>query len=262
MAEAALSFDDSAAYERFMGSWTRAVGPLFLQWLQPARHVRWLDVGCGTGIFTQLVVDRCFPEAVVAVDCAQAQIDHARRQHFSERIDFRLADAQALPFANGSFDVVVSALVINFIPDRPRAVSEMRRVSRTGGVVAGYVWDFAAERSPSWPMRMGMRKFGMDIADIPGARDTSLDALVNLFEQAGVEQTVSEPIEVANSFADFDSFWQAQTPSYAPTTSMILAMQDADRHNLMETVRAELPTCAEGTIRYSARANAIKARAP
>src|SRR5687768_8261079 len=119
MAEAAVSFDDSDAYERFMGSWTRAVGPLFLQWLQPARQVRWLDVGCGTGIFTQLVVDRCAPDAVVALDCAQAQIDQARRQHLSERIDFRLADAQALPFANGSFDVVVSALVINFIPDRP-----------------------------------------------------------------------------------------------------------------------------------------------
>ena len=113
------------------------------------RGARWLDVGCGTGIFTELVLDTCSPAAVFAVDPAEAQIDHACRQPVAQRANFRVADALALPFPDATFDVVASALVINFIPDRPRALSEMRRVARAGGIVAGYVWDFAAELSPS-----------------------------------------------------------------------------------------------------------------
>jgi SAM-dependent methyltransferase len=262
MLEHAHSFDDSAAYERFMGSWSRALGPIFLDWLESAPSARWLEVGCGTGVFTELVLDTCSPETVVAVDSAQAQIDHACRLPLAGRASFRVADAQALPFADSTFDVVVSALVINFIPDRPRALSEMRRVSRAGGMVAGYVWDFAAERSPSWPMRMGMRKFGMDVPSIPGTRDSSLAALTSMFQQAGFKEIVTRSIEVTNSFPHFDVFWQAQTPSYSPATKMIAAMLDTDRRKLAETVRAGLPVCADGRIQYSARANAIKARVP
>ena len=262
MSEQALSFDDSAAYERFMGRWSRAVGPAFLKWLASPPRARWLEVGCGTGIFTQIISEDCSPARLVAVDSAPAQIDHARRQSSAARANFRIADAQALPFEDATFDVVVSALVINFVSDPGRALSEMRRVSRPGGLVAGYVWDFAAERSPSWPMRAGMRKFGMTVPDVPGTRVSSLDALISLFEQAGFEEIVTRSIEVTNSCADFDSFWQAQTPSYSPATKMIAAMTGTNRQKLIETVRAGLPLTPDGKIQYSARANAIKARVP
>lgn len=262
MAEQAISFDDSAAYERFMGRWSRAVGPIFLDWVAPPSGARWLEVGCGTGIFTELVLDTCSPETVIATDSAQAQIDHACHQPLAERANFRVADAQALPFADSTFDIVVSALAINFIPDRPRALSEMRRVSRPGGLIAGYIWDFAAERSPSWPMRLGMRKFGMDVPEIPGTQDAGLGALTAMFERAGFEQIVTRSIDVMVPFPDFDSFWQAQTPSYSPTTRMIAAMPDTDRKKLIEAVRASLRAGLDGSIAYSARANAIKARVP
>ena len=157
-----------------MGRWSRAVAPAFLDWVAPPSGARWLEVGCGTGVFTELVVDTCAPAMVSAVDPSSAQIDHARRQPVARRVDFRVGDAQALPFADGAFDVVAAALVINFIPDRPRALGEMRRVARAGGIVAGYVWDFAAERSPSGPLRVGMRQFGTDVPELPGTRDSSL----------------------------------------------------------------------------------------
>jgi ubiquinone/menaquinone biosynthesis C-methylase UbiE len=262
MSEQALSFDDSAAYERFMGSWSRAAGPVFLEWLASPPAARWLEVGCGTGIFTQLISEGCSPATLVAVDSAPAQIDHARRQSSPAHPDFRIADAQALPFEDATFDIVVSALVINFISDPVRALSEMRRVSRADGLVAGYVWDFAAERSPSWPMRAGMRKFRMTVPDVPGTRASSLNALISLFEQAGFGEIVTRSIEVTNSCPDFDSFWRAQTPSYSPATKMIAAMPETDQQKLIETVRAGLPLSPDGRIEYSARANAIKARVP
>jgi SAM-dependent methyltransferase len=151
MADTSVIFDDGAAYECFMGRWSRAVGATFLRWVAPPRGAYWLDVGCGTGVFTELVLDTCAPASIVAVDPAAAQIDHARKQAVARRADFRIADAQTLPFPDGAFDVVASALVINFIPDRPRALAEMRRVARPGGTVAGYVWDFAAGRGTAWP---------------------------------------------------------------------------------------------------------------
>ncbi|MGH6727350.1 MAG: class I SAM-dependent methyltransferase [Pseudolabrys sp.] len=224
MAEIAHSFADGAAYERLMGRWSGAVGAVFLDWVAPPAGLRWLDVGCGTGIFTELVLDTCAPALTVAVDLARSQIDHARRQPVARRAIFQFADAQALPFPDATFDVVAAALVINFITDRPRALSEMRRVARAGGVVAGYVWDFAAERSPTWPLRLGIRQIGGDVPTVPGASDSSLGALAALFEQAGFAEIATRAIDVTVPFPDFADFWLAQTPSYSPIAKTIAAM--------------------------------------
>ena len=262
MAELPQRLDESAAYERFMGRWSRAVGAVFLDWVAPPAGARWLDVGCGTGIFTELVLDACSPAAVFAVDPAEAQIDHACRQMVGQRANFRIADAQALPFPNSTFDVVASALVINFIPDRLRALCEMRRVARARGLVAGYVWDFAAELSPSWPLRFGMRQIGADVPQVPGTEASSPGALNSLFERAGFERIATRSIDVTVSFPDFADFWQSQTPSYSPIAKMIAAMTKSDRVRLIEIVRAGVPVCPDGRIEYPARANAIKARVP
>jgi ubiquinone/menaquinone biosynthesis C-methylase UbiE len=259
---AGISFDEGAAYERAMGRWSRAVAPIFLEWVAPPPGARWLDVGCGTGAFTDLVLDTCSPLTVSAVDPSAAQIDHARRQPAAERANFRVADALALPFPDAAFDIVASALVINFVPDRPRALSEMRRVARAGGIVAGYVWDFTAELSPSGPLRRGMRRFGAEVPQIPGTEQSSLDALVALFAQAGLERIATRTIEVRPRYSDFDDFWDAQTPSYLPTSRLVAGMTKDERARLRETVRTGLPACTDGKIEYSARANAIKAYVP
>ena len=262
MAELDHRFDDGAAYELFMGRWSRAAGSVFLDWLEAPGNAHWLDVGCGTGVFTRLIFDRCHPVAVSAIDPAPAQIEHALRHDIARCASFQVADAQSLPFGDSNFDVVASALVINFIPDPARALAEKRRVARPGGLVAGYVWDFAAERSPSWPLRLGMRQCGVDVPGVPGARNSSLDALASLFERAGCEGVVTTLIDVTVSFADFDQFWQAQTPSYSPIANTIALMTENERLRLIEAVRTGLPDYPDGRIEYSARANAIKANIP
>jgi len=262
MAEVAHSFDDSAAYERFVGRWGRAAGAVFLDWIAPPTNARWLDVGCGTGLFTELILDTRSPAVVFAIDQAEAQIEHARRKPAAQQADFQVADAQALPFPDSTFDVVASALVINFIPDRPRALSEMRRVARARSVVAGYVWDFTEELSPSGPFRLGMRQIVADLPALPGTEESRLGALRSLFERAGFEEIATRSIDVTVSFPHFEDFWLAQTPSYSPTTKMIAAMTKRDRVRLIEAVRAGLPIRPDGRIEYSARANAIKARVP
>jgi ubiquinone/menaquinone biosynthesis C-methylase UbiE len=262
MPEAALQFDDSAAYERFMGRWSRAVAPVFLDWLGAPARSSWLDVGCGTGILAETLLELCLPASVDAVDPAPAQIAAAARGPAAGRAAFQVADARKLPFPDALFDVVASALVINFIPQRPLAVAEMRRVTRPGGLVAGYVWDFSDELSPSGPLRRTMRRVGIEVPGIPGTDASRTDALRVLFEEAALEQIETRTIDVCLAYTDFEDFWQAQTPGYAPTTKVIAAMKDSERRRLMHAVQAALPCGPNGSIEYCARANAIKARVP
>jgi len=158
MPEVKVTFDAAEDYERLMGRWSRAIGNRFLDWLAPPAGARWLVVGGGDRAFSQLVLNRCAPRSLAGVDPAPAQIEHARQQ--SPDAEFRVADAMALPFAEGEFDIVASALVINFIPDRAKALAEMHRVLRPGGIVAAYVWHRAptANDAPFAPIERGLER--------------------------------------------------------------------------------------------------------
>jgi SAM-dependent methyltransferase len=262
MAANTTHFDDAASYDLFMGRWSRGAGSVFLDWLAAPTGARWLEVGCGSGAFTAMVLDRCAPARLDAIDPSQSQVDYAASGPLARRAEFRLADAQALPFPDATFDVVASALVINFIPDRPKGLKEMRRVARRGGVVAGYVWDFTAELGPSRPLRAGMRGVGLDPRGQSGAEDTSLVALRSLFERAGFEAIETRTIDVSLDFPSFEDYWRVQTPPLHPNVKAIAALPKKELARLIELARAELDIRADGSIATSSRANAIKARVP
>src|SRR5690242_21250527 len=117
MGETQIRYDDGVAYERMMGAWSRAAGRIFIDWLAPSRGLRWIDVGCGTGAFTELLVERCAPAEVQGVDPSEAQLSFARARPSCQIAKFQQGDALALPFADGSFDAAVMALVIFFVPN-------------------------------------------------------------------------------------------------------------------------------------------------
>src|SRR5215217_3816600 len=156
MAEVKVTFDAADDYERFMGRWSRAIGEKFLVWMAPPAHSRWLDVGCGTGAFSELILRRCAPKSVVGIDPSPAQIEYA--QTLLPEATFQVADSMDLPFGEEEFDIAASALVIHFIPDRAKAFAEMRRVLRSGGFVAGYTWKrtVTADFAPYVPMLRGV----------------------------------------------------------------------------------------------------------
>jgi ubiquinone/menaquinone biosynthesis C-methylase UbiE len=173
-----------------------------------------------------------------------------------------VADALNLPFPDGSFDVVASALVINFVPDRPRGLAEMRRTAKPGGLVAGYVWDFAGGRATGSPLAKGMRAIGIEPPITPGTKDTTMEALQSLFAAAGLESVEAREIEIAPTYSSFDDFWTSQTASVSPTAKFIGTLTESQRLRLRDTVKSSLPPNSDGSVTYSACAHAIKARVP
>lgn len=262
MPEVKVTFDAADDYERFMGRWSRAIGEKFLAWLDPPKGARWLDVGCGTGAFSGLIVQHGAPKSVTGIDPAPAQIEHARKSFPS--VAFQVADLMDMPFGDDAFDVVASALVIHFIPDRAKAFGEMRRVARPGGLIAAYTWErtATAEFAPYAPMLRALESIGAEALRSPTVPEGNLEGLLASLNAAGYKDIALTKIEATQSFRDFEDFWQTQTLPFSPPGKSVAKLDDLRRGKLREVLRATLPTGKDGSISYPARAVAFKARAP
>lgn len=262
MPEVKVTFDDAAAYDRLMGQWSRALGERFLDWLAPPPAQRWLDIGCGAGAFTQLALARCAPTSIVGVDPAAAQIDYARQQ--TPLAEFRVADAAALPFADGEFDIVASALVINFIPDRTKALAEMRRALRPGGIVTAYLWhrSATANDAPFAPIERGLETIGANVLRPPMRPESTPEGARMALEAAGFSDIAITILEAIRTFRSFEDYWETHCLPIAPPGQSIAALTDEGRTRLREVMHAALPAAADGTVSYSSRALAFKARKP
>ena len=256
-----MEFDDAAGYDAYMSRWTRLAGSKFLEWFAAPLHARWLEIGCGTGAFTSLIVEGAAPRSVTAIDRSPEQIAAAKRPPASASVTYSVADAQSRPYADGAFDVAVSALTLNFIHDRSRAVAEVRRVCRRGGISGAYVWDVANERNPSGMLARALRDLGVEVPATPGAADASPERLAALYAGAGFGEVATTSFEVSMRYRDFDALWQTQTPAFHRTTRLLVKLPAAEQARLRASVQAQFAPESDGSVRYSAVVNAVKARA-
>lgn len=188
MSEQPIRFDDGASYERMMGAWSRAVGDVFLDWLSPQPGRNWVDVGCGSGAFTELLCQRCAPASVRGIDPSEAQLVFARQRATTAAAVFQQGDAMALPFDAGRFDAAVMALVIFFVPEPAKGVAEMVRVVHPGGLVAAYAWDVLGGGAPLEPVWAALRAMGKTPTHPPSAWVSTLAALQKVWSEAGLER--------------------------------------------------------------------------
>ena len=261
MAEVKLTFDAADDYERFMGRWSRAIGENFLAWLDAPRNARWLDVGCGTGAFSDLILRKAAPASLTGIDPSPEQIAFARKELPGHT--FEIGDSMALPFGDGAFDVVGSALVLHFIPDRHKGLAEMKRVLARGGLVGGYTWKRTAEYdfAAYWPMLRGAEKVGGAALRSAVVPEGSIAGMCASLEAAGFTDVAATEIEVAQTYTSFDDYWQSQTHPSSPPGKTVAALNEQQRVKLRDLLRETMPA-ADGTITYSATAIAGKARKP
>jgi len=256
-----IRFDDGAAYERYMGVWSQRAGEAFLHWLAPGPGLRWLDVGCGNGAFTEQLAAQCAPAAIEGIDPAEAQIAYARARPVGRLARFCQGDAMALPFGAGSFDVAVMPLVIFFVPEPARGVAEMVRVVRPDGFVAAYAWDMEGGGFPYEPLHAEIRALGITVPTPPSPWASALPALHDLWSGAGLVAVETAALDVHRTFPSFDDYWTTVlgSPSAGAT---LTRMAPGPVRALQDQVRGRLRIDATGSVSCSGRAHAVRGRVP
>jgi SAM-dependent methyltransferase len=262
----AEAWQDGDLYEPYVGRWSRAVAATFVDWLEVPMGGRWLDVGCGTGALSETVLLRAEPVEVKGIDQSEGFVKYARQHLEDPRFDAQVGDARSLPFEDGSFDAVVSGLMLNFIPDQGGVANELARVAAPGATVGVYVWDYAGG------MQM-MRYFWDAAKDLdPRAREqdegerfaeiASLKGLGSLFDLANLGDVRSRSIDVPTIFRDFDDYWSPFAAGQGPAPAYCASLDDGKQAELRELLRVRLPTKTDGTIRLTARAWAVQGTRP
>jgi ubiquinone/menaquinone biosynthesis C-methylase UbiE len=245
------------AYEPYVGRWSRLVAREFLCWLNAGPNGRWLDVGCGTGALSQTILETAFPREMTGIDPSEDFITYAAMKNPGPRANFKTGDACRLPFESKVFDTVVSGLVLNFVPDITKAAAEMSRVTKPGGTVAAYVWDYAGQMQLMrhfWDAAVELDSSARELDEGKRFPICHPDALSELFQKAGLKGVETKTIDLPIHFRDFDDFWQPFLGGQAPAPKYAMSLSEEKRTALRENIRARLPIQPDGSIHLIARA--------
>jgi ubiquinone/menaquinone biosynthesis C-methylase UbiE len=252
-----------ADYDRWMGRWSRLLAHEFLSWLKLPAGLRWIDVCCGSGVITEAIVERNAPGGVVGVDSSSAQVSFARRHRAHPDVTFEVADAMALPFADSTFDVAVCGLGLNFIPSPERALDEFRRVTRPGGTIAVYVWDYAHGATflrEFWDAAVAVDGEAAGYDQAQRFTICTEEGLRSLFEQANLKDLSQHALDIVTHFAGFADYWDPLLTGQGSAPNYLATRAEQIQTDIRERLRKKLPTNADGAIHLPARAWAIRAR--
>jgi ubiquinone/menaquinone biosynthesis C-methylase UbiE len=232
---------DAAGYEQLMGRWSQRLAPQFIAFAGLAEGERVLDVGCGTGSLTFTLAKSSALREIAAIDFSPVFVDEAKRRNSDPRITIQQADACALPFADASFDRALALLVLHFIPETSKALAEMRRVVRPGGVVAAAVWDHYG----------GMPGMRMMVDTVATRNDAGRELRGRYcfqpmmqpgeMKQAFLDQDLIDVVEtemmIRMDYQNFDDFWAPIASGEGPLGKYILSLEATERERTTEAVR-------------------------
>lgn len=252
-------------YDRYMGRWSRKVAPLFLGWLDEPGGEEWLDVGCGTGALSAAIVRDRDPRSLLGIDFAPAFVTLAERNVPDPRARFMAGDAQELPVDDNGFDAVVSGLMLNFVPDRTRALNEMSRVARPGSRVAFYVWDYPGRgvgfQRAFWEVACELDPAALELNQETRYAFCTEEGLTRLARAGGWQDVEAEHLEAETVFEDFDDYWTPFTLGTGPAPKYCADLDVASRERLRAALLERLPFEADGSLRFLANAWAVRGRA-
>jgi len=249
------------SYEPYVGRWSRLVATRFIDWLAPTPDGRWLDIGSGTGALSETILGAARPSSVHGVDPSEEYVGFARNRITDERVEFEVADAHSLPGDGNAYDCTVSGLVLNFVPAPADALDEMKRVTRVGGLIAAYVWDYADG--------MELMRYFWDAAAELDRNAAPLDEgvrfpickpepLRSLWEKSSLHEVTVVPIDIDTVFRDFDDYWSPFLGGQGPAPSYTMSLEESTRDELRTLLRKRLPVKDNGSIHLRARAWGVR----
>jgi trans-aconitate methyltransferase len=257
----AEAWDSSDAYEQYVGRWSRRVATEFVRWLAPPPRLEWADIGCGTGALSSVILGACAPAAIHGIDSAPGFVAKAQLRIRDPRVRFEVGDAGRLGWESGVRDMTVSGLVLNFVRDHDAMTREMARVTRRGGRVAAYVWDYAGG--------MQMMRHFWDAAVAVSPHDARLDQaerfplcqaepLRALFERAGLTSVTVRAIDISTVFRDFDDYWRPFLGRTGSAPTYLAAAGDDVRERIRLLLKSRLTPLSGSSIELTARAWAVQ----
>lgn len=257
------AWDAGDSYDAYMGRWSRKMAARFLDWLGAEDNLDWLDVGCGTGALSSTILSQCDPRSLIGIEQSDGFVATAQRNVSDARATFEVGDAQALPLDDHSKDIVASALVLNFVPDMPKALSEMKRVTRPSGTIAFYVWDYPGGgmefMRAFWQAAISLDPSASDFAEGKRFPFCTPEGLTELATDAGLQSVGCSAIEVPTVFENFEDYWRPFTLGAGPAPGYCVNLADDARQRLRKRLDHHLPRHDDGSIRLNARAWAIRA---
>lgn len=250
------------AYELYVGRWSRRVASLFLRWLAIPPGRRWLDVGCGTGALCSAIIEACSPSLVVGIEPSEPFLATAA-ERLAGRAVLHRGSAMEIPLSDASVDVVVSGLVLNFVPNQQAALIEMARVVGGSGTIGAYVWDYAGKMELIRHFWDAAVELSPEAAKLGEPLRFSLcrpEALVALFASSGLHEIDVAPIDIPTQFASFEDYWRPFLGGQGPAPAYAMGLDQAERDRLRSRIRERLPVAPDGSISLTARAWAIRAK--
>ena len=231
----------ASGYEQLMGRWSRRLAPKFIDFAGLAGGEKILDVGCGTGSLTFELAKSADLAEIQAIDFSLVFVEAARQHNTDPRITFSQADATALPFGDGVFDRALALLVLHFVPEAGKAVAEMRRVVRPGGVVAAVVWDHLG----------GMPGMRMMIDTVAALSESGRQMrsrycfqpmmqpgeMKRTFVEQGLAEVTETELMIRMDYADFDDYWAPIAAGEGPLGKYMTTLDAAERTRTEAAVR-------------------------
>lgn len=257
------TWERGSPYEQYIGRWSRTIAPLFLAWLDQPAGKRWLDVGCGTGALSAAILDHCAPSTVVAVEPWDGFLKLAVH-NLAGKARLLAGNAAALPLEARACDIVVSGLVLNFVPVLPAALTEMRRVTTVGGTIAAYVWDYADGMEVIkyfWDAAASIDSAAAQLHEGSRFPVCKASALRTAFEDTGLTEVKTTPIDVTAEFADFEDYWRPFLGGQGPAPAYVMSLPEDKRIALRAKLKSALQPAATGRISLKVRAWAVRGTA-
>jgi len=263
VAEVSDRWGVGAAYDAYMGRWSRRLASVFVEWLGAPPRGHWLDVGCGTGALTDAICEHGAPASVVACDPSGPFLEAASSTLPDKRVAFELGDADHLPEREAGYDAIVSGLVLNFVPDAERALAAMRRRLSPSGLLAAYVWDYTAGVQfiqHFWDAAVSLDPHAARLDE--RHRFARFDGawLSSAFHALGLERVESARLSLPTPFASFTDYWEPFLGRTGPAPSYVASLDVAGRERLAARLRERLPIAEDGGIRLEASAWAVRGR--
>jgi SAM-dependent methyltransferase len=260
---------DGAAYEVFLGRWTRELAPLLLDFAAFQPDGALLDVGTGTGSLARAMAARWPSRQVLGTDVAEPYVAFARaRARANGRSpQFEIGDATALQYGDSAFAGTAAQLVLNFVPNASLALREMRRVTRSGGIVAAAVWDFRGGlvyQRLFWDTAAGLDPKAADARDRLFSGALALpEGLPKLFGETGLVDVQRGSLTIRMNYASFDDYWEPLLGGQGPVGTYIVGVEEKLRERIKEAVRrAYCSGAPDGERSLTATAWAVRGTVP